>query len=186
MILFFVDDRVEIIFKEKVKSYKLDGVLLKGFIIDKNRFIEEFGKVLKKEKIRSKLFGDSIAIVKNLYFNYAYRCFLDSVFGDLGFIKVNYMDIKELMPEMDATFVEINESYMVIGINEGIYLDLDYFKNIPGVFNYFKGMFLKDIVLFGVNKNIPNIKIINKKLYYVDDYAHYITNSLLKVKKYGA
>ena len=51
---------------------------------------------------------------------------------------------------------------------------------------YFKAYFKEDVVLFGTNKNIAQIKMKNKFLYHLENSATYINDSLLKVKKYGA
>ncbi|MDE5539476.1 MAG: hypothetical protein K2J20_03210, partial [Bacilli bacterium] len=68
--------------------------------------------------------------------------------------------------------------------NKGIMLDLDYFKDIPYVLNYFQSYYKEDIILFGKNKNIPNIKVKDKNVYYFENYQDCITDSLLKVNKY--
>lgn len=91
-----------------------------------------------------------------------------------------------MLPESNATYIEINEEYMVINLDKGVYLDLEYFKDIPQILEYFKAYFKEDVVLFGTNKNIAQIKMKNKFLYHLENSATYINDSLLKVKKYGA
>ena len=91
-----------------------------------------------------------------------------------------------MLPESNATYIEINEEYMVINLDKGVYLDLEYFKDIPQILEYFKAYFKEDVVLFGTNKNIAQIKMKNKFLYHLENSATYINESLLKVKKYGA
>ena len=186
MTLFFVDDFLNIVYKDRVIQNKLKDIISKGYIVDRSRFVEEFLKIIKKEKIKVKLFGDNINIVCNSYFSSSYIFFLETIFLDFGFIHVNFVDIKDLLPESNATYIEINEEYMVINLDKGVYLDLEYFKDIPQILEYFKAYFKEDVVLFGTNKNIAQIKMKNKFLYHLENSATYINDSLLKVKKYGA
>ena len=74
---------------------------------------------------------------------------------------------------------------MVVNFDKGLFLDFNYFNDIPTVLSLFQDKFKDDIVLFGCNKNIPFIKIKNKNVYYFENYKDYITESLPKVKKYG-
>lgn len=185
IIIFLVDNILNIVYNSKVININMDGILYKGRIVDRLKFMEEFNKILKKEKIKTKLFGDNIYVVKNVYFREMDIFYLDNLFTEVGFNKVIYIDIKKLMPDMNATFIEINDTYMVIDKDEGLFLDLDFFKDIPKIINYLREYIEGDIVLFGVNKIIPKLKIEGINLYYLDDYASYITKCLLKVKKYG-
>ena len=68
---------------------------------------------------------------------------------------------------------------MVINLDKGIYLDLDYYKDIPKILDYFKDLIEKDIVLFGVNKKIPEIKLRDRDVYYLQNKEKYIIDSLL-------
>lgn len=69
MTLFFVDDFLNIVYKDRVIQNKLKDIISKGYIVDRSRFVEEFLKIIKKEKIKGKLFGDNINIVYNSYFS---------------------------------------------------------------------------------------------------------------------
>lgn len=183
IIVFIVDDKINIIHKDKVIVEKLSGVLSRGYVVNKEKFIETFLKILKKEKIKNKLFGDEITIVKNAYFTAGDLFFLETIFLEIGFIKVHFFDICELLPNEDATYIEINETYIVIYLTKGIYLSLDVFKDIPRIIEYFKNDFKENIILFGKNISIPKIKVNGLFLYYFDNYVDYISQSLLKVKK---
>lgn len=186
IIVFIVDDVINIVYKAKVINIRLKDVVNKGMIVNKAKFIEEFMKVMKKEKIKTKLFGDNIVVVKNSFYNYRDLFYLESIFNDLGFLQVEFLDIRELLKDKDVTFVEINNSYLVINLKEGIFLDLDYFKDVPKIIEYFKDAVSDVIILFGVNKNIPKFKVKNKEVYYYDNYVTYITDCLLKVNKNDA
>lgn len=183
IIVFLVDDTLNIVYNSKVINKKLKDIIFKGRIVDRLKFMEEFSKIIKNEKIKTKLFGDNIYFVRNTYFNEMDIFYLDNLFMEIGFNKVIYIDIRELLPDMEASFIEINNTYMVV-LDSGLFLDLDYFKDIPGIIKYLTKDITRDIVFFGVNKSLPKI-VEDLNLYYLDDYANYIIERLLKVKKYG-
>ena len=49
MTLFFVDDFLNIVYKDRVIQNKLKDIISKGYIVDRSRFVEEFLKIIKKE-----------------------------------------------------------------------------------------------------------------------------------------
>ncbi len=181
--LYFVDDVMYIFYKERVIDVRLSNIVSKGIIVDREKFIDEFTKILKKEKIKGKLFGDNIYVVKNVFYNVRDIFFLDSIFLELGFLKVIYLDIKKYISKNNTTYIEVNNSYMIIYVQDGIFLDLDYFKDLPRILDYFKNVYHGDLVLFGRNKNIPNIKLENKQIYYFENFSTYVVDGLLKVNK---
>ncbi len=181
MILFIEDNKLFIINKKVVHDYKCKSIN-KGFIINKDMFINEFLKIIKKEKIKLKMLGNDIKIVKNSYFKEADIYYLENILNELGFLKIEYIDIKDFFKD-EATYIEVNNTYMIINLDEGLYLDLDYYKDIPKILNYFNVLLNKNIVFFGLNKNIPFIKVMNKDVFYMDNYQNYIPESLLKVEK---
>lgn len=183
--LFFVDDILNIIYNNKKLKIVLKNIICQGYIVDRLKFMEEFIKILKKEKIKGHLLGDDIYIVCNSYYKASDKYYLDNIFSELGFLKVIWLPITDLLPDQKATYIEINNSYMVVNFDKGLFLDFNYFNDIPTVLSLFQDKFKDDIVLFGCNKNIPFIKIKNKNVYYFENYKDYITESLLKVKKYG-
>ncbi len=186
MVLFLVDEVLNIIYKGKAFSLKLKDIILEGNIIDRVKFMEEFAKFLKREKVKGKLFGDNITVVKNASYNNRDLYFIESIFLELGFNKVEFMDILSLLPEREGTFIEINNGYMVLYLNSPLLVDLKYIKDIPRVLNYFKEYFKGDVILFGTNQNIPSVMQPNINLYYLENFNSYITDSLLKVKKCDA
>lgn len=183
LIIYIVEDTLYCAYRGKLISAFLKSCIQKGFIINKDVFMHEFSAMLKKEKIRNKLFGDNITFVDNGYFSVGDLFFIENIFLDMGFIKVDFLNIRELLPEAKATFVEINNSYLVLYLDKTLYLDLSYFNDIPKVLGLFISYFDNDIALFGVNKCIPKVYINNVNIYYIENYKDYITQSLLKVKK---
>lgn len=182
MIVYIVEDKLICIYKGKLIKVTLKNCIQKGYIINRDLFIQEFIKMTKREKIKSKLFGDNITLVNNGYFEISDLFFLESIFGELGFIKIDYLDIRKLFLLTDAIYIEVNNSYMVVYLEDALYLDLAYFKDIPKTLMLFKEYLNKDIAFFGVNKCIPKLYLKDANVYYIDNYKEYITQSLLKVK----
>ena len=182
LIVYFCDNVVHIVYKREVISKKLDSIS-RGLVVNRTSFMESFLEILKKEKIKSKLFGDKIYIVKDVYLKPSDLFYLESIFADLGFIKVVFLDIKEYFNE-DYTYIGIFQDYMVFYLDNSVFIDLKYFKDFPKLIEYFKDYYQKFVLLFGTNKNIPNIHSNLVYIYYIDDFQNYITQSLLKVKKY--
>ena len=179
IIIYIRDNELIIIYKKKtiIKDFKS---IKKGYIIDKDLFINEFLNVLKKEKIKNKLFGDKIKIVKNIYFKEADLFFIEFIFNELGFLKITYIDIRKFLLDQTATYIEINKDYMVLYLKDGLYLNLSLFKDIPQIITYFKELIRKRIILFGSNKYIPQIKINNKDVYFIDTSKTFILDNLKK------
>lgn len=184
MILYFVDNMVEGVYDKKTFSYVFRNSVLKGQIVNKEEFIVEFNSLLKKEKIKSKFFGIDITIIKEPFYTPSYLFYLENILEELGFVKVNYILMEDMLDKND-TYIEINNSYICIFANKKIYIDLDVFKDIPFIIKYFDMYYNGNIIMFGKNKNIPQIKINNKLLYYYDDFANFVVKCLHKVNKYG-
>ncbi len=181
MIIYIVDNKINIIYKNKIISKEFESVQ-DGYIIHKDKFMSEFLNIQKKEKIRSKLLGDKIDIIKESFYTVSDITFIESIFFDLGFVKVNFRDIKDFF-DREATYIEVNKNYLVINLDKGLYLDLNYYKDIPKIIEYFKEFMFRDIIFFGTNKIIANIRIKGFNVYFMDDSVTYITDCLLKVKK---
>ena len=100
----------------------------------------------------------------------------------MGFIKVKFLDINEYFKEF-FSYIEINDNYMVINFDKGLYLNFTYYKNIEKIIEYFKDSLKKDVILFGTNEGITKISLRGLNIYYLDNKESYIVESLLKVKK---
>ena len=140
MILYFVDDYVNIIGLDKVFKKRIEKGIDKGIIKDKKVFGEEFLKVLKKEKIKNKVWRDKIKVVKNSFFNERDLYYIGILFEELGFLGVEYIEIRDLLPDDNRSYIEINNSYMVINIDRetSVMIDFNCFKDIPDILDYFK------------------------------------------------
>lgn len=183
MIIYIVEDILFCVYKDRLIKVVLKNCIQKGYIINKEIFVDEFNKMVKKEKIKNKLFGDNITFVNNGYFSMGDLFFIENIFYELGFIKVSFLDIRELLPMMDVTFVEINNTYLVVYLEDILYFDLKYFKDIPKVLEVLKPFFKGSIAFLGLNKCIPKVCINNVSGYYIENYDSYVTQNLLKVKK---
>lgn len=183
LIVYFCDNVIRIIYNGKVIDKKLDCVKW-GRVVERTKFIDSFLEILKKEKIKSKLFGDKIYLVKDVYLQPSDLFYLESIFTDLGFVKVQFLDIKDYFNN-DYTYVGVFQDYIVFYLDKPVVLDLYYFKDLPKLIEYFKNFYGKYVVLFGTNKNVSSVHSNSVNIYYIDDFYDYIVKSLLKVKKYG-
>lgn len=183
IVVYFVDSNLHFIYKNKLFTEPLKDIIVDGMVVSKNKFMEAFVKILKKHKIKSKLFGDEITIIQNVFYSASDLYFLEQIFLDLGFIKVHFFDIRELLPEEDATFIEINQNYLVFYFDNGFILSLDYFKDLPKLFSLLVAYMKPTVILLGTNSNIPKIKHSSLEIYYFANYSTYLIDSLLKVKK---
>lgn len=181
VILYFVDDLLELIYQDRIITCSFKEAVFQGKIINREKFMEMFLQVLKKEKIKNKLFHNQVTIVKQDFYSGGDLFFFESIFEELGFIKINYIELKSLL-DTDSTYIEINQSYMIIHLKEDIWIDLKFFSDIPFLIRYFKEKMIGDIVLFGKNKLIPSIQVSSFFIYYFDRYSHYIADVLLKQK----
>ena len=181
LMIYFYDDIISIIYNGQVIEKKLDSIY-RGLVVNRTDFMESFLGLLKKERIKSKLFGDKIYIVRDAYFNNRDLFYLENLFLELGFIKVIFIDIYELFSE-EYTYIGVFKDYMVFYLDKPLVMDLTYFKDIPKLIAYFKEYYQTYVILFGTNHFIPAIKSQLVPIYYVDHYQNYITQSLLKVKK---
>lgn len=184
LIVYFCDNCIHLIYNKKVIIKVLDSIN-QGLVVDRTSFMDSFLSILKKEKIKSKLFGDKIYVVRDVYYNNRDIYFLDNMFMELGFIKVVYLDIRDFF-EADYSYVGVFKDYIVFYLDSPVILSLDYFKDFPKLIEYFKAYYKKYVVLFGSNVNIPLIHSNLVSIYYIDQFQSYIAESLLKVKKYGA
>lgn len=185
LILYFVDDTLEIVYNGKVIKEKLKNAINNGMIYDKERFAMEFVKIMKKEKVKIRLFGGSITIAKEPFYHPSYLFYLERVLEDIGFTTISYIDIQDLFVK-DGIYIEVNNNYMIIYSDKAILIDISVFKDIPNTIEHILGLHDQNILLFGKNKNIPSVKLQNNAVYYFENYNNFITQSLLKVKKYDA
>lgn len=182
LIVYLVSNRLVVIYNKKVFEKEIPHVIQKGLIQDKDRFSEEFVKLLKENKIKNKLLGEDIYVLKNTYYTKADLYFLENIFEKLGYLKVKYIDITEFFKENDGIYVEINNDYLVINLDKGILVDLTYFKNIESVLSFLID-YSKVIILFGENKKLKDIQIDNLQIYYIDRSKDYIKDLLISYKK---
>ena len=183
LIVYFYDQMIAVVYQGKVIQKKFASIC-DGMIINRELFMEDFLKLVKQEKIRSKLFGDQIDVVKDAYYRASDLYYMESIFSELGFIKVHFLDIYDLFDDT-YTYVGVFKNSLIFYLDKPVIVDLNYFKDIPKFITYFKDYYKDSVILFGTHLFIPKIQCDSVNVYYVDDYQNYITKCLLKVKKYG-
>lgn len=176
---FFLDNTLYIIYNNQEIHSKLPNIIAAGMIINKELFLEEFLKIAHQAKLKNKLFGEDITLIKNSYYTNRDLYLLENIFLELGYLKVHFKSIKDFFKEENATFIEINQDYLVIHLDNGIILDLKYFNDIPKTLNLFKNYFSKNLILFGTNPLIPTLKIPNFNIYYFENYSTFIVDNLI-------
>lgn len=181
LVVYFYDNVVSIVYKDRVIKQELDSIS-EGLVVNRTSFMESFVSIIKKEKIKSKLFGDKIYVVKDAYFRSSDLFYLESMFMEMGFIKVIFKNIEELFYE-GYTYIGVFQDYVVFYLDKPAIFDLTYFKDLSKLLAYFKSYYQEYVVLFGTNPDIPKISSNLINLYYIDHYQDYITQSLLKVNK---
>ena len=184
MTIYIVDNNLALINKDKIVKREFQSIN-KGYIENKEKFRDEYIRFLKEEKIKNRILNDKVEIVFNSYYRNSDKFYLESIFEDLGYLKIEFKELKDILDLDKAIYIEVNKNYMVINLDKGIYIDLDYFKDIPKILSIIDKINQKDIILFGSNKYISQIKLKDKMIYYIDKPESFLTESLLKAKKYG-
>ena len=87
LIVYFYDNVICIVYQNKIIEKKLDSIY-QGLVVDRTKFMESFLAILKKEKIKSKLFGDKIYVVRDAYYSVRDLYYLESMFVEMGFINI--------------------------------------------------------------------------------------------------
>lgn len=175
--VYLVDNTLELIYQNKLNSYKLTNIINQGRIIDADKFKEEFTNILKKLKIKSGLFGDKITCIQESFYTHADIFYLNHIFEDLGFIKVEHLDIKNFFLQ-NYIYVEINQDYAVINLEDAIFINLQLLPDIMPILNILQ--IKENIILFGKNKVIPNLQNKDLNIYYLDNYVNFISDTIIK------
>lgn len=173
--IYFREDKIFFVDKSLVIN-KIFKSLLFGRIIDKNLFINEFNEFLKINNIKIGLIGSKLKIVKNAYFNLSDIYFLEQIFLDMGFLKIEFLDINTFYLNKEDVYIELNQDYLVYKNNIYILNDINNLK-------VFLSLILPcdvNIVLYGNNPLIPKIVLKDKNIYYVDNYENFIVDALKK------
>ncbi len=104
--LFFLDIAKDKIYKEKFKSLKEDN------IVNSAKFINEFSKFLKKNHIKTTLFGENISFIKNKQINPVILEKYEEILKEY-FHKIEYINLEELLRiDKDMAYLHITKNYI--------------------------------------------------------------------------
>ena len=184
IIVYLVSNRVIVVYNKRIITKDLFKIVDKGLIKDKEKFSEEFMRLLKDNKIKNKLLGEDIWVLKNTYYTEGELFFIQSIFERLGYLKVRFIDIKDFFKEKNSIYIEINNDYLVINMDRGILVDLEFFKDIKSILKMIESD--KPIILFGDNEKLHDIIEEKSEIYYIDNTKNYIADALLDYKFYKA
>jgi len=184
IIVYLVSNRVIVVYNKRIITKDLFKIVDKGLIKDKEKFSEEFMRLLKDNKIKNKLLGEDIWVLKNTYYTEGELFFIQSIFERLGYLKVRFIDIKDFFKEKNSIYIEINNDYLVINMDRGILVDLEFFKDIKSILKMIESD--KPIILFGDNEKLLDIIEEKSEIYYIDNTKNYIADALLDYKFYKA
>ena len=150
-----------------IKPYK--DTLLNGHIIDRDKFIKRFSKIIIDNKLNKNIFNNAITIIINSSYTKEDKRIITDVFEEL-----NYKNIKFIN---EINYLNVNKNNLIINYNDTYFYF--YYQNHKGNID----------MLMLLNNNITNafiteyIKLLKKKNVYLFGKSFLdITNKLDKEK----
>lgn len=125
--LFFLDIKKDKIYKDKFKSMQEDA------IINSSLFIDEFSKFLKKNHIKTTLFGENIGFIKTTRINSVVLEKYEEILKEY-FHKIEYTNLEDVLKiDTDTGYLHITKNYIDYyfqkkGQNHSIRIDLEIFN----------------------------------------------------------
>ena len=169
-----------------IKPYK--NTLLNSHIIDKDKFIKRFNKIIIDNKLNKNIFNNTITIIINSSYTKEDKKVLTDVFEEL-----NYKNIKFIN---EINYLNVNKNNLIINYNDTyFYFYYQNYKgnidmlmlpnnNITSVFitDYIKLLKKKNIYLFGKSFLDITSKLDKEKInyYYYEESANLILNLILQ------
>ena len=169
-----------------IKPYK--DTLLNGKIIDRDKFIKRFSKIIVENKLNKNIFNNTITVIINSSYTKEDKKIIIDILEDL-----NYKNIK-LVNEIN--YLNVNKNNLVINYNDTYFYfyyqnhkgNIDMLmlpnNNITNVFitDYIKLLKKKNIYLFGKAFLDITSKLDKEKInyYYYEDSTNLIINLILQ------
>ena len=191
--ILYLDDYINLYNKDlnKIIVYKpYKNTLYNGRIINKEKFIKIYNKMLKEYNLSNKIFGSDIKVIINKFISNEDKSILNNVLMELNYKKIKY--IKEL----EYLKIKKKDLYIIYNYNYFYLYYLDDYGNIKSlIYNYdkinnkliltiIKLLNKEDIYIYGKNYEellnlIKNTKI---NYYYFYDSNNLIINKILNEK----
>ena len=170
------------------KPYK--HTLKYGKIIDHDKFIKKFTKIIGDNKLNKNFFNSSINVIINGTYNKEDKRIIKDVLENFNYQKINFIpEIKFLKLTKKAIIINANLDYTLIyyldykGNMQVITLDNNKFLNVflKYILNQFKN---KRIYLYGKNylKIIDLLKECHQNYFYYEDSENLIINKIINDK----
>lgn len=170
----YLDDFINIYSKKnkRIIVEESSDILKKGKIINTRKFIEKFEAIKKSNKLNT-LVKDNIYIITNNSYDEAYLNSLKQIFENLNYNKINYIKEEDLLNVNNKSiFINTSLNYFELLYYYGKELICDYFDlnelNLKILITIINFLNLKEIYLFGKNKNIVKSELINNQIKYYE------------------
>ncbi len=186
--ILYLDDYINLYIKKENKIIKCSpykNTLLYGHIIDRNKFIKRYNKLIEENKLTNNLFNNNITIIINNTYTEEDKRILLEVFEELNYKNIKFIqEINYLNIEKKNVYICFNYNYFYIydlsplgKVKVYIFLNNNLTKYlIPTILKYFKN---KKIFIYGKNyQEIVNILKNTKYHYY---YFEESENLILKI-----
>jgi hypothetical protein len=164
--------------------------LYKGIIINKNKFIKSFNKMLLVNNIKKGILNENIIVITNNNYSNLYKLIIKDILVELNYKNIKYInELSFLKIKKDDLYINYNYNYYYL-----YYVDeknkiqfLDYFnnpfnkENINNIINYLNK---KNIYIYGKNTSeLLNILNSDIKYYVYNNSDNLLLNILLNVKE---
>ncbi len=170
----YLDDFINIYSKKnkRIIVEESSDILKKGKIINTRKFIEKFETIKKSNKLNT-LVKDNIYIIINNSYDEAYLNSLKQIFENLNYNKINYIKEEDLLNVNNKSiFINTSLNYFELLYYYGKELICDYLDlnelNLKILITIINFLNLKEIYLFGKNKNIVKSELINNQIKYYE------------------
>jgi len=192
--ILYLDDFINLYSKKNhtliiLKPYR--NTLRNGMIIDRNKFIKKFQKIIDEYNLGSTFFNENIFIVLNNLHTYEDKILLKDIMEELNYKNIKFIQETEYLKlNKDNIYINYNNSYFyILYINELGKIEVNLYKKDDinnGVIKYIINILnAKNIILYG--KNIKELENILKKekidYYFYDDSDNLLIKFLLHNKK---
>ena len=178
LILKFTYDGIFIIYKNKISYYKLKNSVENHKVINKEIFIKSINELIEKLKINNKFFSENISIIVDSTYNHENIQLIISIFKELSFNKIEFINILDLINTNQQTLViELNENNFKLYYLKSTYEGQIYFNKPISILDpYLKELInntkINNIYVYGDSIHIK--KLINhiEKKYHVSSYYY--------------
>lgn len=186
--ILYLDDYINLYNKKNhslliIKPYK--DTLRNGKIIDRNKFIKKFHKLMEEHNLGSTFFNENISIIINNLHTSEDRLLLKEVMDELNYKNIKFIQETDYIKvNKEITYINYNNSYFyLLYLNKFGNTEVNLYKkdfiNNSLIISILKKLNTKNIILYGKNiKELENILKKEKIEYYIYEESD---NLLIKI-----